>query len=414
MKGFGLLFEKLVNMKTYELSAKQLQCSLWGISWVSFFWAVSSLMVFAVLPVFLVDVLGASYKQVGILEGVAVSTAFLSKVFSGVLSDLWRRRKPLIVLGTVLTILVKVLYAGATSYGLIFTARFLDRFSKGVRSSPTDALIADLSSNLTHGKSFGLRQALYVLGAVVGAALSMFLMFISDDNCRLVFMLSLIPAIIALVILFGVVKQPVIASEIRLPGERIELKDVRHLPPQFWLILGVSFVLMLARFSESFVMLHGKALGWEAAFLPMIIISMDLVHGGVAYPIGQMADRLPRKELLLAGLLMLVVTNVIFYNAASWEGVLIGTLFNGLHLGMTQGLLHALVAESSPAELRGTAFAMFYLSTGTAILIGNSLAGVLADLYGTSGAFVGGFVFTVIACVLLFLLVRREREPVAV
>lgn len=401
------------HKQTKPLPDTTFKAGLWGISWMSFFWSASSLMVFALLPTFLTEVLGASHTKLGIIEGVAIFIAFLSKVFSGVLSDIFRTRKPLIAIGSLFTILVKLIFAAATSVSWIFFARSIDRLSKGIRSSPTDALIADLSPKSERGSSYGLRQSLYTMGAVVGSFAATILMYLSNHNYRLVFLLSAIPATIALIILMGVVKQPAIQNELKPRNSSWQLSDIKFLPTSFWKLLLISFMLMLARFSEAFVTLRAKSVGWEIALLPLLLVAMELIHAAAAYPIGKLADRHSKKSLLLGGILILMIADMVFIQFSSITGVFIASLLAGLHMGMTQGLLSTLVAESTPAELRGTAFALYYLSSGTAVLIGNSLAGHLSDRLGTMGPFYGGFVFTAIASTCLYFMIRSpNQQPV--
>lgn len=396
-----------------DLNATQARISLWGVSWMSFFLSCSSLMVFALLPTFLTEVLGASYTKVGVIEGVAIFLAFVAKVFSGVISDIFRTRRPLIAVGSLFTILVKLMFAAATSIGWIFIARSVDRLGKGIRSSPTDALIADLAHEADRGKSYGLRQTLYTLGALVGSASATIAMLASNNNYRLVFFIAALPACLALVLLFTVIKQPKIKKELSKPNLGWQIRDIRYLPKSFWLLLGVTFILMLGRFSEAFISLHAKALGWEKAYLPVLLIGMELMHAAVAYPIGRIADKSNRQELFLKGILMLVLTNFIFITNQSLIGVTLGALGAGLHMGMTQGLLSTLVAESTPAELRGTAFALFYLTAGTAVLIGNTIAGVTNDSIGTTGAFYFGLIVTTLAACFLYVLLRKQKFTLA-
>lgn len=368
------------------------------------------MMVFAILPIYLVDVLKISYTKAGLMEGFAIFIAFLFKVFAGVISDIFRIRRPLIALGSLLSVLVKLIYCIGGSFPMIFMARFMDRLSKGVRSSPTDALIADLSTPQNQGRNFGLRQSLYTLGALTGATIATVLMYVSKDHYRLIFLTSMIPAIIALCLLIFSVKQPIIPQEIKKKHTSWHIRDIAFLPPEFWQLLSVSFILMMARFSESFITYRAKSIGWPIALLPLLIIVMDLAHAALAYPIGLLADKISRKEMLLRGLFLLAITNIIFISTNDFFGIFAATVCNGFHMGMTQGLLAALIAESAPAELRGTAFALFYLSTGTAVLIGNSLAGYLCDTYGTTGGFMGGLVFTTLSGTLLYLFILKSRR----
>lgn len=387
-----------------------LQTGLWGISWMSFFWSTSSLMVLALLPTFLTEVLKASHTKLGMIEGVAIFIAFLSKVFSGILSDIFKTRKPLIAVGSFFTIIVKLIFAAATSISWVFLARSIDRLSKGIRSSPTDALIADISKNMHRGRSYGLRQSLYTLGAVMGSLIAASLMYMTNNDYRLVFSLSVIPATIALIILFIVVKQPPIENELKPKNASWHILDIKLLPSSFWKLLCISTILMLARFSEAFITLQAKTSGWSIAMLPLLIMAMELAHAGIAYPAGKLADKYSKKKLLLYGILILIITNLVFINFNSITGVFIASLLAGLHMGVTQGLLSTLVAQSIPAELRGTAFALYYLASGTAILIGNNLAGYLADKIGTTGPFYGGLVFTLIAAIALGLMLLKHPQ----
>jgi MFS family permease len=388
--------------------------SLWGVAWMCFFWSTSSLMVFSLLPAFLMEVLGASHTKLGLLEGVAIFLAFASKVFSGILSDILKNRLSLIALGSFFSILVKLMFAAAASFSWIFVARSIDRLSKGIRSSPTDALIADLSPLSFRGTSYGLRQTLYTLGAVFGAALSTILMYTTEGNYRLIFYMSTIPAALALFILLFFIKQPkdTFLSEAKKTSLDWNIKDIRHLPKPFWQILGIATLLMLARFSEAFLTLRSKSVGWPVELLPMMIVLMDLVHAGTAFPLGKLADKKNRHKILLVGLLTLVVTNIILALSTSLVGVIIGIILVGVHMGSTQGLIAMLISETIPSHLRGTAFALFYLTSGVAVLIGNYIAGHLADNYGISFTFLGGMVFTGIS-ILALLVVTRSNNKLA-
>ena len=396
--------------ESQTLDTRQARLSLWGVSWMSFFWSTSSLMVFSLLPIFITEVLGASRAKLGIIEGVAISLGFFSKVFSGVISDIFRLRKPLIAIGSIMTILLKFVFAAASSIGWVFAARSIDRLSKGIRSAPTDALIADISQNLHRGQSYGLRQTLYTLGAVVGSLLATLLVCLSDHNYRLIFTLAAIPAFIAFLILLSLVKQPPIKDDIKKDHVGWRFSDIKYLPASFWSLLGVAFVLMLARFSEAFINIRAKDVGWSIHYLPLLSVGMELVHAGIAYPIGRRANRTNLNTLLFKGILVLVITNIVFITTDSIVGAGIAAMLAGLHMGMTQGILSTLVAESTPAELRGTAFALYYFSSGIAVLIGNTLAGHLSDLIGSTGCFIGGLVFTVLASILLFFKFERREE----
>jgi MFS family permease len=377
--------------------------ALWAIGWMHFFWSIGTVMVAVYLPTFLTEVLHASHTKVGILEGVAVALMFAFKIISGVLSDIFRTRKPMIAIGSLFTIAVKFMFAAATSFNMVFLAKCIDRLSKGIRASPTDALIADLSTNQTHGKSYGIRQTLYPLGVVCGSLLATGLMTITNNDYRTVFLLATIPSTMALLILLFFIKQPKIQHEIPKRSLRWNVKDIKYLSNRYWLLLGVITILMLARFSETFLNLQAKSVGWKISMLPLLFVAYDMMHAIVAYPMGKLADKISRKKLLLIGLGVLILANIILIQATTWVGALVGCMTVGLHMGMTQGLLSAMIADEAPADLRGTAFAIYYACVGGSALVGNIIAGRLSDMYGIQGSFYGGMVFTALAAIALLI-----------
>lgn len=391
-----------------DLENKQ---SLWGLSWMSFCWSTASVMVFTLLPTFLCEVLGASKTALGLIEGVAIFLAFAAKVGSGILSDYWRARKPLIIWGTFFSILVKILFAIAHSVLWVFFAKSLDRLSKGIRSAPADALIADISLRQQQGRNYGLRYTLYTLGAVFGGLLASAGMWLTYNNYRIVFWLSTIPAFIALIILYVVVKEPSSSHPSPSSPKTWHWRQAYDLPTIFWKLLGVSSLLMLARFSESFLTLQAKELGWTLSALPLLMVGYDLVNAGAAWPVGKLADFWDRKTMFLAGIVVLIIVNITIIFCQSAAGILFAMLLAGLHMGMTQGLIATLVAENTLAHLRGTAFALYYLTSGFAVLIGNYVAGFLSDHHGsTIGAFKGGLVFSSLAALYLLYVIKKNRN----
>lgn len=381
-----------------------------GVAWMSFLWSMSSLMVFSVLPAFLVDELKMGHAHIGMLEGLAISSSFASKFFSGYLSDVMKSRKPIILVGTIMSALCKPLFALCSGTGMMFGARTIDRLSKGVRSAPTDALIADLSESSLYASNFGLRQALYTLGAVTGALVSMIIMLLSQNNYRLVFTLSLLPAFTAIVVLWLYVRpnpstHPRSKAQFRF--KNIRVTDLRQLDTRFWWLMVAFFFLMLARFSEAFLTLKAKEVGWYIAYLPALIVVMDLVHAGIAWPAGKIADRISRVRMLVGGLLLMIAAQVLMAWADSVFTVLIGITLVGLHMGSTQGLLKALIAQSTPAELRGTTFSLFFMVSGLAIFLGNTIAGDLSHRFGLHATFLAGAFFTLIATSILYAIFLR-------
>lgn len=385
--------------------------SLWGISLLSLLWSMASLMVYAVLPIYMKDELKISHTHIGFIEGIAISCAFLSKFFAGILSDLVRDRKPLIVIGTVFNILTKLFFALASNAWHIFFARFFDRLSKGIRSSPADALVADLSKAKDYGKNFGLRQSFCSFGGALGALIACSIMLFSNNDYKLLFGLAIIPAALAVFVLVGLIDPPKNSHprhHARFDNQKINLKDIKSFSSAFWWLMFGLFFLMMARFSEAFLILKAKDVGVLLAYLPLLTVLMDFINFLVAFPLGKYADRFSRKSIMLNSLLLFLLADVILFYTNNMTGLVLGLAIIGLHMGISQGVMRALIAEVSPPHLRGTAFSLFFVISGLAILLGNALAGRLSDEYGISYAFLGGGFFALLSFIALFLQDRKK------
>lgn len=377
---------------------------------VSLFMDLSSEMIHSLLPVFLVTVLGASALSVGVIEGIAEATASVVKVFSGVFSDWIGRRKPLVLLGYGLAALTKPLFPLATGIGAVLTARFLDRIGKGIRGAPRDALIADITPQETRGAAYGLRQSLDTVGAFAGPMLAIALMYATHNNFRLVFWVAAVPAFICvLLIIFGVEEPESTrqAAHVRLPISRANL---RRLPHRFWYVVAFAAVLTLARFSEAFLLLRAQSIGLSVTWVPMILIVMNVVYAVSAYPLGKLSDNGNRHKLLAWGIVFLIAADLVLAVAANVSVVVLGAAVWGLHMGATQGLLSALVADAAPANLRGTAFGVFNLASGAALLAASIIAGTLWRFYGPAMTFFAGAAFSFVALAGL-LAGTREKAP---
>lgn len=353
----------------------------------------SSELVHSILPVFLVTVLGASMSAVGLLEGVAEATAAITKVFSGALSDRWRRRKGLVLVGYGLAALSKPLFPLADSVLWVFTARFLDRVGKGIRGAPRDALIADLVPPGQRNAAYGLRQSLDSVGAFLGPLLAIGLLLLWQNDLRAVLWVAVVPAFLAVaVLLFAVEEQRPATAAARPPA--LTLAGLGSLGNRYWIILALGSVITLARFSEAFLVLRGQQLGLPIAWVPAIIMVMSLVYAASAYPAGLASRRWSRRTLLATGLAVLIAADGVLAVAGNVTHVLAGAALWGLHMGLTQGLLSALVADAVPAERAGTAFGLFNLVTGVFLLLASSLAGIVWDVFGAPATFLVGGLFS--------------------
>jgi Arabinose efflux permease len=377
-------------------TSQRIPTGIWVLGFVSMLADISSEMIHSLLPIFMVSVLGASALTVGLVEGVAEATALIVKVFSGTLSDYLGRRKMLVVIGYGLGAFSKPLFAIAASAGMVLTARFLDRIGKGIRGAPRDALVADLAPAAVRGAAFGLRQSLDTVGAFAGPLLAIGLMLLWSNDFRAVFWVAVIPGFLAAALLQFGVQEPERATS----GKRvnpIHWREIKRLSIPYWWVVGVGAVFTLARFSEAFLVLRVQQGGLPIAWVPLVLVAMNVVYALSAYPFGKLSDSMSHTKLLALGLAALIAADLALGYGDSLSAVFLGILLWGLHMGMTQGLLATMVADAAPADLRGTAFGVFNLLAGLTMLVASVLAGLLWDRLGASFTFYAGAIFCVLA-----------------
>lgn len=380
---------------------------IWALGFVSLLMDISSEMIHALLPVYIVTVLATSMTTVGIIEGIAEATASIVKVFSGAISDWLGKRKMLAVIGYGLAAFTKPIFPLASSIGWLIAARFIDRIGKGIRGAPRDALVADISPEHLRGASFGLRQALDTVGAFLGPALAIVLMWLTTSNFQAVFWVAVIPAFLSLALILFAVREParpVGLRKVRLPLSRAELK---RLGLSYWSVVGLAAVFALARFSEAFLILRAQAMGLPLVLIPLVLVVMNVVYALAAYPAGALSDRFSRMAMLMIGFALLIAADVALAISGGLAGVTIGVVLWGLHMGFTQGLLATLIADTAPPELRGTAYGVFNLIGGLAALVASVLAGALWDAFGPQATFLTGAGFAAVALIGLALVRRR-------
>ncbi|CAN7565901.1 MFS transporter [Mesorhizobium sp. LjRoot246] len=388
---------------------RSIPTSIWALGFVSMLMDISSEMIHALLPVYMVTILGTSVLAVGIIEGIAEATASITKVFSGALSDWLGKRKFLAALGYGLAAFTKPIFPLASSIEWLIAARFIDRVGKGIRGAPRDALVADIAPPHLRGASFGLRQSLDTVGAFIGPLLAIGLMWLTADHFQAVFWIAVIPAFLSVGLILVAVKEPERPKELRRVRMPLHRDELRRLGATYWWVVAVAAVFTLARFSEAFLILRAQSIGLPLALIPVVLVIMSLAYSLSAYPIGVLSDRVNRLTLLAIGLVLLLLADLVLAFATDFVWVGIGVAFWGLHMGFTQGLLATLIAETAPAELRGTAFGMFNLVTGLALLIASVIAGALWDQAGPQGTFLAGAAFTMLTVVGLFAIRSRLR-----
>lgn len=369
---------------------------IWVLGFVSMFMDISSEMIHALLPVYMVTVLGTPALAVGIIEGIAEATASITRIFSGALSDWLGKRKLLAALGYGLAAFTKPIFPLAASVEWLVAARFIDRVGKGIRGAPRDALVADIAPAHLRGASFGLRQALDTVGAFFGPLIAIGLMWLTADHFTSVFWIAVIPAFLSLALILIAVREPERPRglrQVRMPLSRGELSQLSR---SYWWVVTIAAVFSLARFSEAFLVLRAQSIGLPLMLVPAVLVVMNIAYSLSAFPIGILSDRVGRVTLLILGLILLLGANLVLAFTTGVIGLASGVVLWGLHMGFTQGLLAALVADTAPAELRGTAFGMFNLITGLALLAASVIAGALWDQVGPQGTFLAGAALTLL------------------
>ena len=394
---------------TRAVDSRRIPAGVWTLGFVSLLMDTSSELIHALLPLYMVGSLGASVLLVGIIEGVAEAIALIVKVFSGFLSDVWRHRKPLVVVGYGLAAVSKLAFPLAPTLGFVVAARFADRVGKGIRGAPRDALVADLTPAAVRGAAFGLRQALDTIGAIAGPLLAVAAIGYFAGNFRAAFWVAIVPAALCVALLVFGVHEPASDNARKANAKRISWRDARRLDARFYVVTAIASVLTLARFSEAFLVLRAQDVGFGTTGAPWVMVAMSLVYAAVAFPAGRAADRGHATLLLSAGLAALIASDLVLALVPTTVGAVSGAALWGLHMALTQGLLAALVAATAPEDLRGTAFGVFNLASGVALLIASSLAGWLWQSIGPSATFLAGAAFTVIAWI--GLAIQRARVP---
>ena len=393
-------------MKPLIGDKSRIPTGVWVLGFVSMLMDISSEMIHSLLPLFMVTTLGASALVVGLIEGLAEATALIVKVFSGALSDYLGKRKGLALFGYALGALTKPLFALAPSVGIVLGARLLDRIGKGIRGAPRDALVADITPEGLRGAAFGLRQSLDTVGAFLGPLLAVGLMLLWANDFRAVFWVAVIPGVLAVGLLLFGVQEPERHTGAKRSNP-ISRENLRRLSPAYWWVVGIGALFTLARFSEAFLVLRAEQGGISLAFVPLVMVAMNLIYAASAYPFGKLADRMSHTQLLTYGLFVLLVADLVLASSNHWSIVLLGVGLWGVHMGMTQGLLATMVADAAPADLRGSAFGFFNLMSGIAMLIASVTAGLLWDQLGAAFTFYAGVAFCLLTLIGLGVRWRR-------
>ncbi|OJA35616.1 MFS transporter [Burkholderia ubonensis] len=387
-----------MESRTAVSSRPAIPRTVWALGFVSLLMDLSSELVHALLPVYLVTTMGMSVVALGALEGAAEATALIVRIFSGAISDWLGRRKALLLAGYGLAALTKPLFPLAHGPGLVIAARLVDRFGKGIRGAPRDALVADVAPPEIRGACYGLRQSMDTVGAVGGPLLAVALMFVFADHIRAVLWFASIPAFATLAVLMFGVREPAAARAGRAGPFRspLDRRALRMFSARYWYVVAIGATFTLARFSEAFLVLRAQQTGMELAWVPSVMVVMSLAYTLSAYPVGVVSDRLDRRALLAIGMALLIAADLLLGARADAATVLTGVAVWGLHMGFTQGILAAMVADTAPAEWRGTAFGLFNLASGVAMLLASAIAGWIWQRFGAPATFFTGAAIVVV------------------
>ncbi|EMH0752150.1 TPA: MFS transporter [Klebsiella quasipneumoniae subsp. similipneumoniae] len=371
---------------------------VWVLGGVSLLMDVSSEMIHSLLPLFMATTLGASVIIIGLIEGLAEATALILKVFSGAISDYVGKRKGLALLGYGLGALSKPLFAIAPTASVVFSARMIDRVGKGIRGAPRDALVADVTPPEIRGAAYGLRQALDTIGAFLGPLLAVLLMFLWANDFHAIFWVAVIPAVLSILLLGFGLQEPKSAIGHKRSNP-LKRENLQKLSAAYWWVVAIGSIFTLARFSEAFLVLRAQQMEIPLFTIPLVMVAMNLVYSVTAYPFGKLSDSMSHSKLLQWGLLVLILADIVLALSGHWSTLLVGVALWGIHMGMTQGLLAAMVAHTAPQELRGTAFGMFNLMSGLALLLASTCAGVLWETFGAASTFYAGAIICVVTLI---------------
>lgn len=403
-----MLFSKYLEVSQNKIDNN----NVFWICWMFFLWGVASSMIFTLLPLFVVDELGGGYKSFGVMEGGVVLMSFMSKLFAGIIIDIFKRKKPMLVYGTVFTVFSKIALAFAGSVLFCFVAKAVDRFAKGLRTASTDAILADLSTK--HGFAYSLKYMMNISGALVGSIITSCIVIMFGNNYRLIFALAIIPTIFAYIILRK--KMVYEVAEFK-KKKNWNIRDIKMLPSEYWHFIIIISILMFARFSEGFITLRAKeVMPYNVANFPIFMAIYEICVVCVSIPIGKISDKFDKKLILLYGILVLMITDIVAIFAHNNITTILIYIGAGIHMGATQGILASVIAESSSKHMIGTAFAIYYAIDGVCLFFSNYLAGVSSNvalwvgLDGSSGPFIQGAIAALAACCYIIYLIKKERK----
>ena len=385
------------------MSRPKLPASVWLLGWVSFFTDLASEAIYPLLPLFLTRVLGAGAMSLGVIEGVAEAANSALKIVSGRLSDRWNVRKPIVLGGYALSSFVRPLMALATSWVHVLALRFTDRLGKGIRGAPRDALLAHVAEPAQRGRVYGVQRAMDHAGAVAGPLAASAFLFYRPEDYRTLFALTIIPGLIVIALLTRLEEQRGSADGAAAP----DVSRWRDLPPRLWALLGIFTVFTLGNASDAFLLLRLSEIGIAAVWIPILWSALHVVKSVSSALGGARSDKVGRRRMIIGGWVLYAAVYFAFAFVESTPAIVAVFLAYGLYFGMTEGAERALIADLSPAGLRGTAFGLYNAALGVGALFASILFGLVWTRASPGAAFMMGGGLAISAAAMLALLPRR-------
>lgn len=375
---------------------------------VSFFMDMSSEMVYPLVPLFLANVLGADKSVIGLIEGIAEATASLLKVFSGWLSDRIGSRKWLMAFGYGLATLSRPLIATAQSWHGVLGSRFTDRLGKGIRTAPRDAILAESTDAAHLGRAFGLHRGMDTLGAVFGPLLAFSILAYFHENYRLVFWLSMIPGLVAVLLIVFFIK------EVRKKGASAVMPRLTwaHFPRRFFFFMVIAAIFAFGNSSDVFLILKAQQTGIQTAMIPIVYMTFNFIYAVSSFPAGMLADRFGKKRVILMGFVLFAAIYAGFAMAGSTSMIWLLFAAYGVFMGFTEGIQKAYLATIIPADFKATAFGLYNMVIGLAILPASIVGGWLWEHISPAATFYFGAVTSILAALMfiVFLYVGKEKK----
>lgn len=382
---------------------------------------ISFVVIYSLSALYLNVSLGVSTIWIGLLEGVVEASSFVMKLCSGLVSDYLRRRKRIMVIGYFFTVISKPILALSTSFGVVFAARLFERLGNGIQATPRDAMVSDVAPAKHRGASFGLMRSLGTAGSFCGGLLGVTAMWYTNNDFQQVFWIATIPALCAFIILMLFIKEPKqhVTPEgniIPLKSEKrpIHFKDIFLLGKPYWMLMIVVSIFMIARVSETLMVLHAhNNFGLEKTFAPFIMSMYNFTYCLSSYPSGRLADRFGRHIVLIFGIISLALADFFLCTATSLWGVFLGVFVWGIQMGVVHNSFVTLIADYVPEDLRGTGFGFYYLIGAISSIMAGFGGGTITHHFGVATTFLASMIVALLSLVALLILSVKTQKMVA-